>query len=170
MLRILGAVLLLAGSAALGLAAVRRLEGRVTALRALTESLDRMERELEFRLPPMKELLGETARKAREPAAGFFRACAEGVDKLQGQPLSELWGQMAREKLPALKTCDLEALLSVGAILGRYDAEGQRKAMSAARAELAGFLSAAVEERRRQGRVYGALGMAAGVFLVILLF
>lgn len=48
----MGAILLLSGSAGLGLAAVRRLERRVTALRSLTVALDLMERELDFRCPP----------------------------------------------------------------------------------------------------------------------
>lgn len=170
MLRVVGAALLLAGGVGLGVTGVRRLESRVAALRSLTEMLELMERELDFRLPPMKELIGETARRSAEPAAGFLRACAQGMDGLEGQPLSGLWQRAARAELPGLKPCDLEALLSVGAVLGRYDAESQRGALSAARERLAGFWGDAVEERRRQGRVYGVLGAAAGAFLVILLF
>lgn len=169
MLKAVGAALLLAGSAGLGLAAIRRLERRVTALRSLTEALELMERELDFRLPPMKELILETAGRAAEPAAGFFRACGEGMDELEGNPLSGLWRQTALEKLPALKKQDLETLFSVGAVLGRYDGEGQRRTIAAARERLSDFLVEASEERRRQGKVYGALSVTAGAFLVILL-
>lgn len=169
MLRAVGAILLLAGSAGLGLAAVRRLERRVTTLRSLTEALELMERELDFCLPPMKELILETAQRSTTPASEFLRACGEGMDELEGKPLSGLWQQAAVEKLTALKHCDLETVFSIGAVLGRYDGEGQRRAIAAARERLADFLSGAVEERRRQGRVYGALGITAGAFLVILL-
>lgn len=170
MLRIVGAALLLAGGVGLGASAVIRLERRVTTLRSLTEALELMERELDFRLPPMKELILETARRSAEPAAGFLRACAEGMERLEGRPLSDLWQRAALAELPALKRCDLETLSSVGAVLGRYDAESQRGVISAARERLAGILADAVEDRRRQGRVYGVLGAAAGAFLVILLF
>ena len=169
MLKIVGAALLLTGGIGFGLAAVRRLERRVKTLQSLTEALELMERELDFRLPPMKELIWETARRSAEPASEFLAACAERMDELEGQPLSGLWQQAALDELPALKPCDREVLLSVGAVLGRYDAESQRGAISAARERLAGFLADAVEERRRQGRVYGALGATAGAFLVILL-
>lgn len=169
MLKMVGAALLLAGGVGLGASAVGRLERRVTALRSLTEALELMERELDFRLPPMKDLIRETAERSAQPASGFLRTCAEKLDAWDGQPLSRLWQQAARERLPALKPCDLEALSSVGAVLGRYDAESQRGVISAARERLNGFLADAVEERRRQGRVYGALGAAAGAFLVILL-
>ncbi len=169
MLKIVGAALLLAGGAGFGWSAVKRLERRVNTLRSLTQALELMERELDFRLPPMKVLIGETARRSAEPASGFLRACVERMDELEGQPLSGLWQQAALEALPALKPCDREALMSVGAVLGRYDAESQRGVLSAARERLTGFLADAVEERRRQGRVYGALGATAGAFLVILL-
>lgn len=169
MLKAVGAALLLAGSAGLGLTAIRRLERRVTALRSLTEALELMERELDFRLPPMKELILAVAARAAEPAAGFLRACGEEVEKLEGKPLARLWRQAALEKLPALKKQDLETLFSVGAVLGRYDGEGQRRTIAAARERLSDFLAEASEERRRQGKVYGALSVTAGAFLVILL-
>ena len=169
MLRLLGAVLLVAGGALLGLGAIRKLEGRVTALRSLTEALELLERELTFNLPPMKELLEGTARRVREPAAGFLSACAQGLDALGRQPLADLWTQAAEKCLTALNPRELEAVLSVGAVLGRYDAEGQRKAIVSCRAELAGAVAAAVEDRKKQGRVYGALGVTAGIFTVILL-
>lgn len=169
MLKAVGAALLLTGSAGLGLTAIRRLERRVTALRSLIEALELMERELDFRLPPMKELILATACRATEPAAGFLHACGEGMDKLEGKPLAGLWRQAALEKLPALKKQDLETLFSVGAVLGRYDGEGQRRTIAVAWERLSNFLAEASEERRRQGKVYGALSVTAGAFLVILL-
>lgn len=168
-MRLAGAILLLTGGVGVGLSAVRRLERRVTALRSLVGALELLERELDFRLPPMKELITETARRSAEPAARFLRVCAENMDRLEGRPLSRLWQQTAREELPALKPCDLEALCSVGAVLGRYDAESQRSVLSAARERLESYLTQALDERRRQGRVYTTLGAAAGAFLVILL-
>ena len=168
-MKLLGVFFLVAGGGGRGLGAIRKLEGRVTALRALIEALELIERELEFRLTPMKELLEGTARRVEEPAAGFLAACAKGLDELGERSLAELWAREAGERLTALKPRDLEAVLSVGAVLGRYDAEGQRGAIASCREELAGFLAAAAEERRKQGRVYGALGLTAGAFLVILL-
>ena len=44
-----------------------------------------------------------------------------------------------------------------------------RQALALARAQLEQCLEAAVAERARMGKVYGALGLAAGAFLVIVL-
>ena len=62
-----------------------------------------------------------------------------------------------------------QILESLGGILGRYDGEGQAQALSLARAQLEQCLEAATAERARMGKVYGALGLAAGAFLVIVL-
>ena len=56
-----------------------------------------------------------------------------------------------------------------GGVLGRYDGEGQREALALTRVQLSQCLERAAEDRSRLGRVYGALGLTAGAFLVILL-
>jgi stage III sporulation protein AB len=169
LLRAAGAALLLAGSGGLGLAAVRQLDRRVAALRSLTQALELLERELDFHLPPMGELLLAVAQRCQQPAARFLQSVGERLGELDGRPLSQLWGRAVRELLPALKPCDLETLDCVGAVLGRYDGEGQRHAIAAARDRLGALLADAVQERRRQGRVYGAVSVTAGIFLTLLL-
>lgn len=169
MLKLLGVGLLLTGGVGLGVSAVRRLAARVTALRSLTEALELMERELEFNLPTMDELIGTTAQRASEPAASFLQACQVEMEGWEGRSVSEIWKQAAYNELSVLKKCDLEALFAVGAVLGRYDAESQRYSMDAARERLAVYLQDAIEEQKRMGRVYGVLGATAGAFLVILL-
>ena len=53
--------------------------------------------------------------------------------------------------------------------MGRYDAERQREALAAARRRLEELAGRLEEDCRRQGRVYQALGLSGGAFLVILL-
>lgn len=169
MIKIAGIVLLLTGSIGLGLSAVRRLEHRVTTLRALSDALQVMECEMDFRIPTMKELFLETAQRSKEPASRFLIACAQEMGEKQERSLFELWKQSALDVMPELAACDLDALLALGGILGRYDAEGQRSAIAATRARLLDCLADATEERRRKGKIYGALSVTAGMFAVILL-
>lgn len=169
MVKLLGIVLVAGGAAAMGHAAIERLQARAAALRALADALELMERELCFRLTPMPELFAELARRAQPPADRFFRQCAAGLDELPRRTLGELWQTAAAEHLPALRRADLEVLLPLGAVLGRYGGEEQRQALAQAAAELRQILAAADGERRQQSRVYTALSIAAGGLLVILL-
>lgn len=166
MLKLAGAMLLLLGSAGMGVSAVRRLERRVTTLRTLINALEQMERELDFRLLPTQQMICEAARQSGEPASGFLHVCVQGLQ--QEMPLCDSWRQAALQELPALLPADLDVLLSLGAVLGRYDSEGQRQAIAATRSRLNIFLKDASEERNRRGRVYGTLGITAGAFLVLL--
>lgn len=167
MLRLAGAVLLTGGGAALGLCAAARLTGRVRAIGALLEALEDLERELSFRLASMPELLSRAAR-ARPPAGEFFRACLAGLEQLGEKSLEEIWD----EALPAagdLGEHPADILRSLGGVLGRYDGERQRESISAACLALRRCLAEAEAERKRLGKVYGALGTVAGALLAILL-
>lgn len=60
-------------------------------------------------------------------------------------------------------------LEEAGDVLGRYDGERQRTALESLLLRLEEEVRLARDEARRMGRVYGALGAAGGLFLVILL-
>lgn len=168
-MKLIGVLLILSGSLGIGVSAIRRLDGRVTALRALTAALDILEHELEICLPSMPQWLSSTANRSAEPASSFFRVCVEELNLQQGMPLSEIWRTAAKRELSVLKSQDIETMMSVGLVLGRYDAESQKSSISAARTQMAALMEAAVEERNKCGKVYGTLGAAVGIFLVIVL-
>ncbi len=53
--------------------------------------------------------------------------------------------------------------------MGRYDGESQCRAIEEEVSRLGRQIVQAREDRRRLGRVYGVLGMTAGLFLAVLL-
>lgn len=168
-MKLIGVLLVLSGSFGAGFAAVRRLDCRVAALRALTTALDVLAHELEISLPAMSDWLLDTASRSPEPAASFLRACTERLEQQGGAALWEAWSDAAQQELSMLKTGDMEVLLSLGTVLGRYDGESQRRSITAVHAQLTVQLESALEERRRCGRIYGTLSAVLGIFLVIIL-
>ena len=60
-------------------------------------------------------------------------------------------------------------LEQLGSVLGRYDGESQCRAIEEEVSRLGRQIVQAREDRRRLGRVYGVLGMTAGLFLAVLL-
>ncbi len=170
MLKWIGVVCLLVGSAGLGLAAVRKMDMRVQTLGALIEVLERMERELDFRCSPMKELIAQAARNARAPVDGFLRVCAQNMDALQrGCSFAEVWESAARAELTALQPCDFVLLSSLATALGRFDVQSQRRAITSVCAQLAEHRADALAKRQGQGKMYGTLAVAGGMFLAIIL-
>lgn len=169
MIRAAGACLLMVGCGALGLGAVGRLDGRVRDLRELSAGLDILQRELGWRLSPLPGALETAAAGVHGRAARFFAFCAQGAGALDGAPFRSLW-QEGLDRCPLVLDREDRALVEqLGPVLGRYDGDSQRQALEGVVAGLARRREQAEEERRRLGRVYGVLGVTAGLFLTILL-
>ena len=169
MLKLLGGVLLAGGAAAMGYSASAWLARRVRTLRAMLGALELMEREISFRLTPMDRLLDRLARGTPPPAGTFFACCRDGLERLGERTLAEIWREALEQTPLGLGAGELATLAELGELLGRYDAEGQREALSNARLRLEQDLRLAEEEREKKGRVCRALGLTAGAFLVIVL-
>lgn len=167
-MKVLGCALLLGASGWFGLAAVWGMKARTDQLRDFLGALEEMERELSCRLTPMPELLGDLARTPG-PVGEFFGLCAGGLDRLGERSFAQLWDKALCAADLSLNEDDLRPLTELGGSLGRYDCDSQCAAIGQARTRLEVQMADAEEHRERMGRVYGALSLAAGTFLIILL-
>ena len=169
MMRLLGAVLVVAGCGALGLDGVARLNGRVRDLGELAAGLDALQRELGWRLAPLPLALEAAAEASHGPASQFFSRCGRGVGQEDGRTFQQVWRGCLDAAQLRLAPGDRTLLERLGPVLGRYDGDSQRLALEDAAAGLRDLQGEASDDRRRLGRVYGVLGMTAGLFLAILL-
>lgn len=169
MMRLMGAVLVIAGCGALGLAGVASLDGRVRDLGELAAGLDALQRELGWRLAPLPQALEMAARAAHGPAAQFFSRCARESGQSDGQNFQQVWRDSLNGTPLRLAVGDKVLMERLGPVLGRYDGDSQRVALEDAAAGLRSLQGEASDDRRRLGRVYGMLGVTAGLFLAILL-
>ncbi len=168
MIRLLGAVLIAAGGGWMGLQAAGGLRRRVCALRQMADGLALLEQELELSAPPLPRLMARVAGRGRGPAEVLFRSCAQGLERLDRESFSDLWRRLVGE-LGELGAEGQAVLLPLGDTLGRCGVQRQREALSAARRRLEDLAARQEADCRRQGRVYQALGLSGGAFLVILL-
>ena len=169
MIRILGAALLTVGCGGLGLSAVNRLDSRVRDLRELSAGLEILQRELGWRLSPLPKALEAASGGTHERAAQFFAYCARESRQLAGAPFRTLWSR-GLERCPLRLNREDRALLEqLGPVLGRYDGESQRQAVENVLTGLSRRLVQAEDDRRRLGRVYGVLGLTAGLILTLVL-
>ena len=169
MIRLLGAALLTAGCGGLGLSAVSRLDGRVQDLRELAAGLEILQRELGWRLSPLPKALEAASVGIHGRAAHFFTFCAQGSEQLAGTPFQSLWSRGLEQCPLRLGREDRALLEQLGPVLGRYDGDSQRQAVENILAGLSRQQVQAEDDRRRLGRVYGVLGVTAGLFLALVL-
>lgn len=169
MIRLAGAVLLAGGSVILGACMRRHLNGRVNDLNGLLVGFETMARELNYRMTPLPELLRQVSMQSKGNSAVFFDLCAQGAEHLNGRTFQAIWSQSLEAAQLRLEQEDLAFLEQLGGVLGRYDEESQRKALDSTIARLEHLRNSAADQSHRLGRVYSALSLTAGGFLMILL-
>ena len=169
MIRWLGAALVFLGSSALGAGAAARLQGRVKDLRGLSAGLEAMGRALSASLAPLEEMLRAAEACGAPRPAQLVRTCRLGLPGLEGEPFAQLWDKALGETPLRLEEADLAVLRQVGGVLGRYDGDSQAAALAQAAARLGRQQAEAAARQSRLGRVYGTLGVSAGLFLSIML-
>lgn len=86
-----------------------------------------------------------------------------------GQAFQQIWAEGLSGVPLRLAAEDKSALERLGPVLGRYDGDSQRLALEEALAGLHALRASAADDRLRLGRVYGVLGVTAGLFAAILL-
>ena len=160
-----GALLIISGTTFCGAAAARRLSRRTRTLAALASALEMLSSEIEFRLSPLPVIMGRLARRY-EALAPLFEPCARDITN--ESCFEANWSAaLSTSELP-LTGDERAMLLELGGVLGRYDADGQRNSLLQAKRRLSELLTAAREEQAAKTRLFGFMGVAAGLLLVIL--
>ncbi len=170
MIRVIGAVLIIASTSAIGVRGVLRLRGRVKSLESLIASLDIMESEICTRLTPMREVLEMLSSGAPLPGRRLFENAANGMERLGKTSFYSIWSEsVQRTKELALRPQEREVLSELGLCLGRYDVREQAETIARIRRRLEIFLKKSEEERDRDSKIHAFFGVAAGLFAVIIL-
>lgn len=170
MIRLIGAVLITAGTAAWGLLGVFRLRGRVRSLQAVASALGIMKSEICDRLTPMPELMKSLADEATYPASQLFKNASEKMAAIGSKPFSAMWSQAVRNTPELLLKPPEELVLTeLGARLGRYDVAEQAGAIQYAQRRMEEHIRRAEAERDSNSKVHAFLGVAAGLFAIIIL-
>lgn len=167
-MRLVGAALIAAAFAALGVSESLRLRRRARLVSALCSGLELLRGEIVSRLAPMPEAAERLARYGPEPARGFYAAVCAGLENLGGAEFSEIW----RRALGLLDLPDptRAAMENLGGSLGRYGAAEQAAAISACEQELRREAERAAQEAQVMGRLRAGLAAGAGLILAIVLY
>lgn len=169
MLKLLGALCMMAGALWCGSGAVGGLRRRAQALEELHSGLIWLEEELAFRMAPLPQLLEQLGKDRHGEVGRFFQETAKGLEQDPEGGLYQSWRQAMVRHLPLLRQEERQMLLEVGQTLGRYDAQTQRQALSRGARRLTVFRDEARGEVKRLGKVYAALSLAGGAAVILVL-
>jgi stage III sporulation protein AB len=170
-LKILGVILIIAGSGLYGLGGARKLDNRVRQIKLARLALSSLEQEIMFLRTPLSKALLKCVQHIPEPVHGLFVDCSNRIRDRQGITVGDAWAVSVNAAAGNhdLACEELETLSSLFFNMGWSGAEDQQKLFALAQSQLS-----TIEEKARlaltsgrQIRVYG--GFIAGTALVLLL-
>ena len=167
MIKLTGAVLIVAGCLGFGysLGAAHRTEEKM--LRSLRSALQEMQWELKYRMTQLPELCEIASAAARGPVGELLEMLA---GKLRRQEVEDIAGTvnalLNQRLLPKRVRRNLRQL---GTSLGRFDLEGQLQGLEAVRQQCCADLKELEECREQRLRCYQTLAVCTGTALAILL-
>ena len=164
MLKLAGAILLIAAGAFAGSMESHRLTVRVRKLEAFLRFLSSAKTEIRYSAMPVAGIVEKHGGEL-----SFLSACAERC--ADGEDWPAAWSAAVNEKagIEGFFSKDLELLRGFGADFGASDTEGQLSHCSLYADLTAAALEGAKEDRNRKSKLYQMLGIFAGMAAALLL-
>ena len=120
MIKIIGAVLILAGTAAWGIRGAVRLKARVVSLTALGASVGMMRSEICDRLTPTPEVFEFLANEAEYPAGALYKNALARMSEIGDKPFALIWkGALKGTPELCLNSAEEQTLSGLGLFFGQ---------------------------------------------------
>ena len=164
----IGALLIIAGSGAFGLALCAGHRAEEETLLKLIRALDYMACELQFRLTPLPEL----CRLAGQECTGVVSAVLTDLStelEMGDEPLVSGCMKRVLFTVADIPKFTRQNLILLGETLGRFDLEGQKSGLDAVRSACRRDLEELRRNRENRLRSYQTLTLCTGAALAIIL-
>lgn len=171
MVKILGAVLVMAGAIGFSMCMCRERRERLFLLREVRYMYILMQSEILYSTLPVPYLFEELSDKLKKPLADLLKAVSRRMESSAGEMFSDIWrteADLCFLKLP-LKKEQKESILRFSECMGMIDKEGQVKALQQRIEELDGWITGQEKETKEKNKVIMSLGIGAGFLLIIVL-
>lgn len=166
-LKLIGAILIIAGCGGVGFSMAATHRREEAALRQLIRALDYMGCELQYRLTPLPELCRNAAGECTGIVSTVLAKLAKELEA-QIAPDAVSCMNAALSKAARLPQRTKKNLQLLGSSLGQFDLQGQLTGLEAARIQCRRELDELSKDRDVRLRSYQTLGLCVGSALAIL--
>ena len=167
-MRWIGALLVFFGCGCFGFSMAATHKKEEKTLRQIVSAIHYMECEMQYRLTPLPQLLGQASQQICGIGRTIFAALAFELEN-QISPDVSCCMEALLCKQKDLPPRTRETLSILGQCLGRFDLQGQLKELDSVRGLCERHLKALENNRDVRLRSYQTLGLCAGAVLAILL-
>lgn len=167
-IKLIGAVLIIAGCGGYGWMMANNHRREVESLRHLAGALEYMTAELEYKLTPLPALCMDMERIVDGCIGQIFGKLGR-ILEVQAYPNVPDAMAAALRETKGLPLLTAKQLLSLGKTLGKFDLPGQLRGLESCRMDCCHQLEELEHNQAQRLRSYQTLGFCAGVALAILL-
>lgn len=163
--------MILVSATAMGASYSADLKKHCMELRLLKQMLYMLRGEIKYTKTPLWEAFAHIAGRMPEPFSGFLQETSAEMANLDGRTFPELWQEQVKKQLTGthLKKEEQEQLAALGEVLGYLDLEMQLSSIELYLEQLELSICNAQESMAARQKLYQSLGVAGGLFLIILL-
>ena len=171
MLKGAGAVLLMLGSCGFALSICRERNRRLQLLKEMREMFRLLQNEICYTALPLPEILKLVGEKVNAPFGKALLLTAEHMRLENGEEFQTVWEEEMKEMLKetSLTAQQKQLLINFPECMGMNESTGQANALNRYIEELELMIAVQREEEKSKNKVIMSLGIAAGLFMVIIL-
>lgn len=172
MLKLLGAIIVVACTGCSGMLKARKYALRPKELRSLQAALQVLETEIIYGSTPLPDAMREVAVRSEKNVAFLFYSAREELLSMTGCTVQEAWGKALDKfsRRTVLEGCDLAVLHRLGNYLGMSDREDQAKHLHLAMGQLKIESINAAEKSKTHVKLWNYLGFLSGLLLVTVFY
>ena len=170
-LKVLGAFLVVLSCSRLGVYMAARLSERRGLLKKIRVMVIHLRGEILYANAPLYEGFQKAGRRAGGREGLLFETVSEQLLKEQGKEFFAIWQEAVTSYLPQtpLTKEEGEQLLAFGEHLGYLDVDMQERTLLFYLEETDGSIGFLKREMESRTKLYRCLGMAAGLFLMVVM-
>lgn len=171
MVKMSGAVLLLLGAAGFSFSICMEQKKRLLLLKSIKEMYRLLQNEICYTALPLPEIFKAVSEKIQTPYKEALLSVSINMDYEKGENFSHVWKKEMESMLAGapLTISQKEVLLRFPECMGMHESKGQAKALDGYIWELDRMIMQQEEEGKSKNKVIMSLGIAAGLFTVIIL-
>ena len=172
MVRLAGAMLLIAGSTGMGFKAASRWREQLFLLETLRKMIHMLKGEILYANAPLEEAFAQVGKRNQGELGELFVRVSGRIESRQGEPFYELWQEEVEQLGTEISIFSEERkqLKQFGEHLGYLDSTMQERTILLYLEQLDLSISYFREHRREKERLYPSLGVLCGLSLTIILY
>ena len=170
MLKLIGALLVIASCTALSAKIIVKKKNSLTALSELSDSLQEIARSIDFNLESLPDIIFRLGQNQFKNEDTFLNRLSKEIAGNPGDSFDNSWAKISHDYVQAKSLPDdVKSILSgLGSTLGKMDSETEIARLSNCQKRLNKLKDELETEHQKTEKMIQSLGVILGIFIVIL--